>query len=144
MKEGTMFMEINLNEPRILSSSEACYLWGIHDSLLRKKAHSFPKGTIRRFGTSWVVTEKGMIDVFGKRKNGLEPIELKRMIDQAKKEMEQNQKSNDDLSDTQLTKNVIQLLLDKGVHSIVAHSVLKVILGQMEEELLFSLFKKCE
>lgn len=58
--------EINLNEPHILSSSEACFLWGIDDSYLRKKTEEFPKGTIRRVGKQWIVTPKGMEAVFGK------------------------------------------------------------------------------
>ncbi len=57
--------EINLNDPHILSSSEACFLWGIDDSWLRKKISDFPKGTIRRVGKQWIVTSEGMQTVFG-------------------------------------------------------------------------------
>lgn len=55
----------NLDDHRILSSTEACRLWGIDSSSLRKQAHLFPKGTIRKIGRDWIVTVDGMTHVFG-------------------------------------------------------------------------------
>lgn len=58
----------NLDSRNILSSSEACKEWGIDSSTLRRRIHDFPHGTIRKFGTSWVVTREGMYVVFGEKK----------------------------------------------------------------------------
>lgn len=59
---------LNLNDPNLLSSNQACQEWGINDSTLRKRISDFPEGTIRKFGTSWVVTREGMSAVFGQPK----------------------------------------------------------------------------
>ncbi len=59
---------INLNDPSLLSSRQACQEWGINDSTLRKRINDFPDGTIRKFGSSWVVTREGMLAVFGQPK----------------------------------------------------------------------------
>ncbi|MFB7139342.1 helix-turn-helix domain-containing protein [Gottfriedia sp. NPDC056225] len=59
---------INLNDPSLLSSRQACQEWGINDSTLRKRINDFPDGTIRKFGSSWVVTREGMSVVFGQPK----------------------------------------------------------------------------
>ncbi len=59
---------INLENQEILSSSEACQEWGIDSSTLRKRIPDFSKGTIRKFGTTYVVTRKGMTEVFGQPK----------------------------------------------------------------------------
>jgi hypothetical protein len=56
---------INLKDQRILSSAEACIKWDIADSTLRRRVQDFPEGTIRKFSTTWVVTEEGMNHVFG-------------------------------------------------------------------------------
>ena len=61
--------EINLNDPQIMSASDATKRWGLNDSRLRQKIDDFPKGTIRKFGKQWVVLESGMEAVFGKLKN---------------------------------------------------------------------------
>ncbi|MFD4703929.1 helix-turn-helix domain-containing protein [Gottfriedia sp. NPDC058432] len=59
---------INLNDLSLLSSRQACQEWGINDSTLRKRINDFPEGTIRKFGSSWVVTREGMLAVFGQAK----------------------------------------------------------------------------
>lgn len=51
----------------ILSSQQACEEWGIDSSTLRKRAHDFPAGTIRKFGTTYAVTRAGMCAVFGRK-----------------------------------------------------------------------------
>ncbi len=56
----------NLNDERILSSADACRLWGIDSSSLRKQVHLFPEGTIRKLGRDWIVTFEGMANVFGR------------------------------------------------------------------------------
>ncbi len=58
----------NLDDKNILSSSDACQEWGIEASTLRKRIDDFPYGTIRKFGTSWVVTREGMYAVFGEKR----------------------------------------------------------------------------
>jgi len=60
-----MMSDINLDDPRIMSASEAAKRWGLNDSRLRQKIEDFPEGTARKFGKQWVVTEDGMIQVFG-------------------------------------------------------------------------------
>lgn len=65
-----MYGEIYLAKPdlddiRIFSSSEACKIWNIDSSTLRKQVHLFPKGTIRKLGRDWIVTKDGMDHVFG-------------------------------------------------------------------------------
>ena len=55
----------NLFDERILSSTEACRLWDIDSSTLRKQVHLFPDGTIRKIGRDWIVTFDGMAHVFG-------------------------------------------------------------------------------
>ncbi|WP_010498326.1 helix-turn-helix domain-containing protein [Paenibacillus elgii] len=56
----------DLDDPRIMSASEAASRWGITDARLRQLTSEFPKGSIRKFGKQWVVTEEGMETVFGK------------------------------------------------------------------------------
>lgn len=55
----------NLNDNRIMGSKEACELWGIDSSTLRKQVHRFPDGTIRKMGRDYIVTMDGMASVFG-------------------------------------------------------------------------------
>lgn len=59
----------NLDDPRLMSALDAAKRWGISDARLRQKIEDFPKGTIRKFGKQWVVTESGMVSVFGKIKS---------------------------------------------------------------------------
>lgn len=60
---------INLNDKRLMSTSEAAERWGFKsDSTIRNRVKEFPDGTIRKFGKSWVVSEEGMVKVFGKPK----------------------------------------------------------------------------
>lgn len=60
---------MNLNDKRLMSTSEAAERWGFKsDSTIRNRVKEFPGGTIRKFGKSWVVSEEGMIKVFGKPK----------------------------------------------------------------------------
>ncbi|ALS22260.1 helix-turn-helix domain-containing protein [Paenibacillus naphthalenovorans] len=66
--ENEQHNTIDLNDPRIMSSAEACEQWGIDDSTLRKAHNRFPIGSIRKFGRDWVVTDFGMNQVFGRRK----------------------------------------------------------------------------
>jgi hydroxymethylpyrimidine pyrophosphatase-like HAD family hydrolase len=56
---------LNLNDSNILSAAQACLLWRIDSSTLRKRVKDFPEGTIRKFGNSYVVTKQGMETVFG-------------------------------------------------------------------------------
>ncbi len=60
-----LMAQTNLDAPSILSSKAACIQWGIDPSTLRKRREDFPKGTIRKFGSSYAVTAKGMYTVFG-------------------------------------------------------------------------------
>lgn len=60
---------INLESHDILSSKQACKDWGIDTSTLRKRVCDFPKGSIRKFGTTYVVTRYGMTHVFGQPKH---------------------------------------------------------------------------
>ncbi|UAL54891.1 hypothetical protein K8L98_23905 [Metabacillus dongyingensis] len=53
-----------------MSSTQACREWGIDNSALRKRIDQFPKGTIRKFGKTWVVTSEGMQHVFGEKRTG--------------------------------------------------------------------------
>lgn len=58
---------VDLTSSEILSSQQACEEWGIDSSTLRKRAHDFPAGTIRKFGTTYAVTRAGMCSVFGRK-----------------------------------------------------------------------------
>jgi hypothetical protein len=61
---------IDLDDPSIMSASDAAKQWGITDSRIRQVTDKFPKGTIRKLGKQWVVLERGMKAVFGDpRKN---------------------------------------------------------------------------
>jgi len=68
--DGFRFDEVdwdnfNLNDNEFVSSTDACEEWGIDSSTLRKRIEDFPEGTIRKFGTTYVVTKFGMRFVFG-------------------------------------------------------------------------------
>lgn len=61
-----MSIRINLDDPDIMDTKEACKRWGIlSTSALRKRIDLFPPGTLRKFGKQWVVTAEGMKAVFG-------------------------------------------------------------------------------
>nr|MDH3155680.1 helix-turn-helix domain-containing protein [Bacillus licheniformis] len=62
-----MMKIVDLTSGEILSSQQACEEWGIDSSTLRKRAHDFPAGTIRKFGTTYAVTRAGMCAVFGRK-----------------------------------------------------------------------------
>ncbi|MCY8643328.1 helix-turn-helix domain-containing protein [Bacillus haynesii] len=63
-----MMKIVDLTSSEILSSQQACEEWGIDSSTLRKRAHDFPAGTIRKFGTTYAVTRAGMCAVFGRKR----------------------------------------------------------------------------
>ncbi|HHY2677048.1 TPA: helix-turn-helix domain-containing protein [Bacillus toyonensis] len=56
---------LNLLDNEILSSTDAIEEWGIEASTLRKRIYDFPKGSIRKIGTTYAVTRFGMRCVFG-------------------------------------------------------------------------------
>jgi len=64
----------DLDKLPIMGSADACKLWGIDSSTLRKRIDQFPKGTIKKMGRDWIVTKDGMAYVFGT----LEERKLKR------------------------------------------------------------------
>jgi Helix-turn-helix domain len=136
-------MEINLNDSRILSSSTACFLWGIHDSSLRKKVYQFPEGTIRRFGTTWIVTTEGMEQVFGKRKRGFSIDELNFILQDVQRFLEQT-KENQSLTATQMFKCGLDYLIKNGYHSAFAQDVMRVITNQMDSNLFFHIYQMDE
>ncbi|EHO50467.1 hypothetical protein FC98_GL001775 [Lentilactobacillus kisonensis DSM 19906 = JCM 15041] len=65
---GAMVM-IDLNDPDIMSSSEAAKRWHKADDyvrqMYRKTPEKFPEGSIRKFGKQLVVTRQGMEMVTG-------------------------------------------------------------------------------
>ncbi|WP_081467821.1 helix-turn-helix domain-containing protein [Lentilactobacillus kisonensis] len=60
---------IDLNDPDIMSSSEAAKRWHKADDyvrqMYRKTPEKFPEGSIRKFGKQLVVTRQGMEMVTG-------------------------------------------------------------------------------
>ncbi|MES5896770.1 helix-turn-helix domain-containing protein [Bacillus cereus group sp. RP43] len=56
---------LNLLDNEILSSTDAIEEWGIDASTLRKRINDFPKGSIRKIGTTYAVTRFRMRCVFG-------------------------------------------------------------------------------
>jgi hypothetical protein len=78
---------INLNDSRIMSTKEAAEKWGFKDdSTIRKRITEFPPGTARKFGKQWVVTEEGMLVVFGEPRKEKEQMKnVKRIGFYAKK-----------------------------------------------------------
>lgn len=62
-------MKINLDNPDIMDAQEASRIWGHASNYVRlfmkQNPGKFPKGTIRKFGRSWVVTTKGMEAITG-------------------------------------------------------------------------------
>ncbi|PEQ83468.1 helix-turn-helix domain-containing protein [Bacillus cereus] len=60
--------DLNLLDNEIMSSTDAIEEWGIESSTLRKRINDFPKGSIRKIGTTYAVTRFGMRCVFGSNK----------------------------------------------------------------------------
>lgn len=62
-------MEINLDNPDIMDAQEASRIWGHANNYVRlfmkQNPGKFPKGTVRMFGKSWVVTTRGMEAITG-------------------------------------------------------------------------------
>lgn len=63
-------MNINLNNPDIMSAREAAVIWGKNDAYvrtsLRQNPEKWPAGTFRIFGKQLVVTTEGMEAATGK------------------------------------------------------------------------------
>lgn len=131
-------MSINLNDPRILSSSQACFIWGIHDSSLRKRIDQFPEGTIRRVGKTWLVTIEGMEKVFGERKRGFTEVELKGILKDVQNMLE---KHKHEISGTQLFKLGVDFLIEKGYQTVIAQDIVRVAMKQMDSNLLFEIYQ---
>lgn len=64
-----IFMGIDLRELEVYSASEAAMMWGKSSNFVRHMQitgmKAFPKGTVRKFGSSWLVTREGMEEVLG-------------------------------------------------------------------------------
>jgi len=56
---------IDLNDSRMMDTTQAAEEWNIDSSYIRQYKDKFPKGTIRKFGKQFVVTAQGMYAVFG-------------------------------------------------------------------------------
>ncbi|HDR8481124.1 hypothetical protein IRV17_28680 [Bacillus cereus] len=63
--EDVDWRDLNLLDNEIMSSTDAIEEWGIESSTLRKRIDDFPKGSIRKIGTTYAVTRFGMRCVFG-------------------------------------------------------------------------------
>lgn len=129
---------INLNTPEILSSSEACFLWGIDDSSLRKKSSKFPEGAIRRVGKQWIVTASGMTMVFGKP-NPKQKFTEKNILElyHSLKKIIQEQK---DLSLAGQVKFCIKYLERQGNDKTFATSLAEAVCGKYDLSLLLDIF----
>ncbi|MCU5406786.1 hypothetical protein COL26_33305 [Bacillus thuringiensis] len=66
--EDVDWRNLNLLDNEIMSSTDAIKEWGIESSTLRKRIKDFPKGSIRKIGTTYAVTRFGMRCVFGSDK----------------------------------------------------------------------------
>ncbi|MGE6593641.1 helix-turn-helix domain-containing protein [Bacillus mycoides] len=66
--EDVEWDSLDLLDNEILSSTDAIEEWGIDASTLRKRINDFPKGSIRKIGTTYAVTRFGMRCVFGSNK----------------------------------------------------------------------------
>lgn len=137
MFKGCYGMNVNLNDPHILASSQACFLWEIHDSSLRKKICQFPEGTIRRLGKSWIVTSEGMQAVFGEREKWFNKDELTGMMNDVQGLL----KEQNSLPATQLFKMGVDYLTNIGHHSVIAQDVVRVVMNQMNTELFFQIYQ---
>ncbi|WP_336770967.1 helix-turn-helix domain-containing protein [Bacillus bombysepticus] len=66
--EDVDWRNLYLLDNEIMSSTDAIKEWGIESSTLRKRIKDFPKGSIRKIGTTYAVTRFGMRCVFGSDK----------------------------------------------------------------------------
>lgn len=66
--EDVEWGDLNLLDNEIMSSTDAIEEWGIESSTLRKRIQDFPRGSIRKIGTTYAVTRFGMRCVFGSNK----------------------------------------------------------------------------
>ena len=66
---GAHMDRIDLDNPNIMDAKEASKIWGHSESYVRifykQNPEKFPKGSIRKFGTTWVVTTEGMDAITG-------------------------------------------------------------------------------
>ncbi len=60
--------DLNLLDNEIMSSTDAIEECGIESSTLSKRINNFPKGSIRKIGTTYAVTRFGMRCFFGSNK----------------------------------------------------------------------------
>lgn len=63
--------EIDLNNPNIMDAKEAAKIWDKNEGYVRtvykKSPEKFPEGSIRKFGSTWVVTTKAMEAITGEK-----------------------------------------------------------------------------
>ncbi|NMV53759.1 hypothetical protein FOL88_01955 [Lactobacillus reuteri] len=63
--------EIDLNNPNIMDAKEAAKIWDKNEGYVRtaykKTPEKFPEGSIRKFGSTWVVTTKAMEAITGEK-----------------------------------------------------------------------------
>lgn len=76
---------VDLNKLPIYSGSEASLLWGKERSyvktIMKNEPDRFPKGSIRKIGNTWIVTQEGMEEVTGKTLEEINMLnELKTLI----------------------------------------------------------------
>lgn len=61
--------KVNLDSPDIMDAKKASKIWGHSESYVRifykQNPDKFPAGSIRKFGTTWVVTAEGMEAITG-------------------------------------------------------------------------------
>lgn len=66
---ASLMARLNLNDPDIMEAKEASKIWGKSESYVRisykQSPEKFPEGSIRKFGTTWVVTAEGMEAITG-------------------------------------------------------------------------------
>ena len=62
-------MYINLNDDDIMDAKTASKIWGKNEAYVRsaykQNPQKFPKGTIRKLGSTWIVTTQGMEAITG-------------------------------------------------------------------------------
>lgn len=66
---ASLMSKVNLDSPDIMDAKEASTIWGHSESYVRifykQNPDKFPAGSIRKFGTTWVVTTEGMEAITG-------------------------------------------------------------------------------
>ncbi|MCO7127839.1 helix-turn-helix domain-containing protein [Sporolactobacillus shoreicorticis] len=71
-------MKLDLNKLPIYSGSEASLLWGKDrfyvKTIMQQHPERFPKGTIRKIGKTWIVTQEGMEEVTGQKLEGIQMV----------------------------------------------------------------------